>query len=110
LGLSANAYNGSSPGYVSTAYPQIARALEDLANSIPEELNLDVEKGCALATDILWKLVLAGAIVGAVGYIADWLLSGADPKKWNWYDFGRAVAVYSLRRCCMDSQWFSAIV
>jgi len=44
-------YKGSSPGYVPTAYPQIARALEDLANNIPEELNLEVEKGYALTTD-----------------------------------------------------------
>jgi len=42
--LSANVYKGSSPGYVPTAYPQIARALEDLANNIPEGLNLEVEK------------------------------------------------------------------
>jgi len=32
-------------GYVPTAYPQIAKALNDLANNIPKEINLEVEKG-----------------------------------------------------------------
>jgi len=62
--LSANVYNGSSPGYVPTAYPQIARALDDLAKNIPQELNLEVEKGYALVTDVFWTIV--GAIVGGI--------------------------------------------
>jgi len=64
-------YKGSSPGYVPTAYPQIARALEDLANNIPEELNLEVEKGYALVTDfpvvVIVAAIIASAIVGGVG-------------------------------------------
>jgi len=98
--LSANVYKGSSPGYVPTAYPQIARALNDLANNIPQELNLEVEKGYALVTDILWKLAVAGAIVGAiynaVQYTLDWLRSGADPNKWSWRDFGWVVATGAI--------------
>jgi hypothetical protein len=52
--LSQNVYNGTSPGYftrgknsgyVPQAYPQIANALETLANNIPAEINLPVEKG-----------------------------------------------------------------
>jgi len=64
--LSTNVYKGSSPGYVPTAYPQIARALEDLANNIPKELNLEVEKGYALATDVIWKFAVCAAML-AIG-------------------------------------------
>jgi len=90
--LSANVYKGSSPGYVPTAYPQIARALDNLANNIPEELNLEVEKGYALTTDGVYAtdfdiisfelsfmfgvMMLAGAAAGLRTY-----LKTGDPLK-----------------------------
>jgi|GEM_PF-1427874 len=80
--LSQNVYNGTSPGYftrgknsgyVPQAYPQIANALETLAGNIPAEINLSVEKGYALATD-LKLLALAGLIcygVTIIGIVLD---------------------------------------
>jgi len=59
--LSANVYNGTSPGYVARgegssyvpqAYPQIANALKALGKGLPAELNLSVEKGYALVVDL----------------------------------------------------------
>jgi len=70
--LSQNVYSGSSPGYftrgknsgyVPQAYPQIANTLEILASNIPAEINLSLEKGYALATDL--KLL---ALVGLIFY------------------------------------------
>jgi len=60
--LSQNVYNrassgystrGRNSGYVPQAYPQTANAVETLANNIPTEINLPVEKGNALATDAI---------------------------------------------------------
>jgi hypothetical protein len=76
-------YNGTSPGYftrdkdsgyVPQAYPQIANALETLANNIPTETNLPVEKGYALTTDLhpLIVYALAGALGGFLYYVGYW--------------------------------------
>jgi hypothetical protein len=94
--LSQNVYNGASPGYftrgrnsgyVPQAYPQIANALETLASNIPAEINLPVEKGYALATDLhpLVVSVLAGALGGFLAYVGYWAVStGCDISKWSW--------------------------
>ena len=92
--LSQNVYSGSSPGYftrgknsgyVPQAYPQIANALETLASIILAEINLPVEKGYALATDI-WKkvaIVCAGlAIIGALTWlINEWFIHNDTVKR-----------------------------
>jgi len=99
--LSTNIYKGSSPGYVPTSYPQIAKALNDLANNIPKEINLEVEKGYALVTDVVWKLVIAGviggAIRGAILYTIRWTVTtGGDISKWDWKEFAANVAAHAV--------------
>jgi len=112
--LSANVYNGSSPGYVPTAYPQIARALDDLANNIPEELNLEVEKGYAVVTDVVWAAVLGGAVLGALigaaggaaGYVAHWLwTTGGNVSQWNWKEFGDYVITNAVISAVGGALW-----
>jgi len=99
--LSQNIYNGTSPGYYLTkgknsnyvpqAYPQIANALEVLANNTPVEINLPVEKGYALTTDI--PNFVIGAIMGAAFYVVTWAVTTrCDPSKWDWVGFGISVA------------------
>jgi len=51
-----------------SAYLQIANALNTLAKNIPQELNLEVEKGYALVTDFpVWLAVCIAAGVIGVG-------------------------------------------
>ena len=98
--LSQNVYNGSSPGYfkrgrnsgyIPQAYPQIANALEILASNIPAEINLPVEKGYALVTDL--PNFVIGAIIGAAFYVVTWAITTrCDPSKWDWVGFGISVA------------------
>jgi len=80
--LSENVYNGTSPGYlkrgrdsgyVPQAYPQIANALEILADSIPQEIDLPIERGYAIVVDIVWwkvGLIVCSAvtIIGVIVY------------------------------------------
>jgi len=94
--LSQNVYNGTSPGYftrgknssyVAQAYPQIANALETLASNIPTEINLPLEKGYTLTTDVhpLIVSVLAGALGGFLAYVGYWAVStGCDISRWSW--------------------------
>jgi hypothetical protein len=85
--LSENVYNGTSPGYmkrgkdsgyVPQAYPQIANALETLVQNIPEEINLPVEKGYALVTDILKIVIICVIICVLIAIIAIITLWVAD--------------------------------
>jgi len=98
--LSANIYKGSSPGYVPTAYPQIARALNDLANNIPKEINLEVEKGYALVMDYLdWELAqlaLGGAAIGGIGGVAAYIVRWSFYRKWSWREFAESVTEFAV--------------
>jgi hypothetical protein len=85
--LSENVYNGTSPGYmkrgkdsgyVPQAYPQIANALKTLVQNIPEEINLPVEKGYALVTDILKIVIICVIICVLIAIIAIITLWVAD--------------------------------
>ena len=100
-------YKGSSPGYVPTSYPQIAKYLNILSKNIPEGYNLRVVKGYALVTDIVWTVIaaraLAGATLGAIGYTIAWAVTtGCDIKRWNWYAFACSVA-FSALTCALGA-------
>jgi len=100
--LSENVYNGTSPGYlkrgkssgyVPQAYPQIANALEILADSIPQEIDLPIERGYAIVVDFLLSMI-AGAIVGAIGYVTIWAITtGCDVNKWSWEQFALSIVI-----------------
>jgi hypothetical protein len=93
--LSQNVYNGASPGYftrgrnsgyVPQAYPQIANALETLASNIPAEINLPVEKGYALITDVIplaiVKYAVISGIASAVGSVlVSYAMGERGPRK-----------------------------
>ncbi|RSN75291.1 MAG: hypothetical protein DSO07_01355 [Thermoproteota archaeon] len=86
-------YKGSSPGYVPTSYPQIAKYLNILSKNIPLGYNLRVIKGYALVTDFVISM-LVGAAMGALSYTIKWAITtGCDRSKWSWRDFGISVAV-----------------
>jgi hypothetical protein len=106
--LSANVYNGTSPGYVAggegsgyvpQAYPQIANALEALGKNLPAELDLPVEKGYALVTDINPLLigVIVGAVLGGISYTIQWArTTGCDVSRWDWGEFTKSVVSLGL--------------
>ncbi len=90
-------YKGSSPGYVPTSYPQIAKYLSILSKNIPEGYNLRVARGYALVTDIVWTAVIGGAIAGAMFYTLKWAITTrCDPKQWNWWDFAYSVGTGAI--------------
>jgi len=108
--LSTNIYKGSSPGYVPTSYPQIARALNDLANNIPQELNLEVEKGYALTTDIpAWFVVCIASL--AVGLLATYYATTSeDPRIRIAASFVAFIAGYVLGSYCPTPRFIGFII
>jgi hypothetical protein len=60
------------------------------------ELDLPVEKGYALVTDInpLFIGAIIGAVFGGMFYTIQWAMTtGCDVSKWNWRDFAISIAL-----------------
>jgi hypothetical protein len=70
---------------VPQAYPQIANALETLASNIPAEINLPVEKGYALATDVWKKVAIVCGALGVIGVVTwainEWVIRNDTVKR-----------------------------
>jgi len=88
-------YRGSSPGYVPTAYPQIARTLDDLANSIPDELNLEVEKGYTLTTDGVYATDYDITSYDVAFMFGGMILIGAGAALYTYYQTGDPLKAFA---------------
>jgi len=94
---------------VPTAYPQIAKALNDLANNIPKEINLEIEKGYALTTDFpVWLAVCIAAGVIGIGlqmYATYYGMTGALDAKTTTIlvGIGGAITFFGRRSMSMGS-------
>lgn len=81
--LHENIYNGSSPGYVPTSYPQLAKYIDVLARNVSEEVNLKVLKGSAIVVDAYWKWL---TICAGIRVLWD-LIACAIMGDWSWKTF-----------------------